>query len=186
MGLDKLRKKPHQLVSKRKDGKRPGYYGPDEGHYDDPGHGSNSSSSSGNGGGNGGGDNRENYITQQYTAPKTEPEPEYTVQDDLTDFATNVMKEASPLGGFEDDDEGETLYITKKPTVPYVSPTRTMKEQAPYLNYKPGPNYVTAEELSNLNRGTGDVDQLSSTLSKIQAVNPIEKQGFFDSVICKV
>ena len=30
-----------QLVKKRKDGKRPGYYGPDAGHENDPGHGSN-------------------------------------------------------------------------------------------------------------------------------------------------
>ena len=40
MGLDKLKKKkkkPNQLVSKRKDGKRPGYYGSDAGFgdYDD-------------------------------------------------------------------------------------------------------------------------------------------------------
>ena len=36
MGLDKLKKKkkPHQLVSKRKDGKRPGYYGEEEGFGD--------------------------------------------------------------------------------------------------------------------------------------------------------
>ena len=198
MGLDKLKKKkkPHQLVSKRKDGKRPGYYG-----SDDFGHGEDGR---GGGGGGGGGDSDDNYMDYYvspapspapapapsydtadfaYTTPSPSPEPDtsgdddYSIQDDLTDYATNVMETASVDGGFEDDgDDGESLY---------VSPTLKMKEEEPYYGYTPGPNTVTADELSNLNRGIGDVDELGSTFSKIQAVNPIENQGFFDSGIGK-
>ena len=198
MGLDKLKKKkkPHQLVSKRKDGKRPGYYGPDAGHANDPG---SSANDSGGGGGDGGGDDYMNYYSppaQSYTpAPTFDYESEaydttpaasysesdtseddsYNVQDDLTDFATNVMKAADPEGGFEDDDKGDSLYITKKPIVPYVSPTQTIKEEEPYYGYTPGPNYVTAQQLSNLERGLGDADQRAATLANIQAVNPIQQ-----------
>jgi len=42
------------LVTPTRDGSRPGYYGPDAGHENDPGHGSNSD----NGNGNGDGENR--------------------------------------------------------------------------------------------------------------------------------
>ena len=52
-----------------------------------------------------------------------------------------------------------------------------MKGEEPYIDYKPGPNYVTAEELSNLERGLGDADQRAATLANIQAVNPIQKAG---------
>ena len=103
----KKKKKPHQLVSKRKDGKRPGYYGPDEGHYNDP---SPSSSPSGNGGGEG------VYTppTQSYTpAPQ-----ELSVQDYMDDYATNVGKTASTTGGWEPDTDSRestvSKYITKK------------------------------------------------------------------------
>ena len=206
MGLDKLKKKkkkkkPNQLVSKRKDGKRPGYYGSDEGFgdYDD------SPSSNGSSGDNGGGYDYE-YAAYNPPSPEPSPEPSYSVQDDLTDYATNVgstasvgggfeddsddiqddltdyatnvMKTADPKGGFEDDgDTGDSLY---------VSPTRIMKEQEPYIDYKPGPNTVTAEELSNLNKGIGDADEQAATLAKIQAFNPIQKAGFFDSGIGKL
>jgi len=206
MGLDKLKKKkkkkkPNQLVSKRKDGKRPGYYGSDEGFgdYDD------SPSSNGSSGDNGGGYDYE-YAAYNPPSPEPSPEPSYSVQDDLTDYATNVgstasvgggfeddsddiqadltdyatnvMKTADPKGGFEDDgDTGDSLY---------VSPTRIMKEQEPYIDYKPGPNTVTAEELSNLNKGIGDADEQAATLAKIQAFNPIEKTGFFDRGIGKL
>ncbi len=202
MGIDKIKKKkkkkPNQLVSKRKDGKRPGYYGSDEGFgdYDD----SPSSSSSSDNSSSSSDDNYMDY----YSAPA--PAPSYSVQDDigdyatnvgstasvgggfdddsddiqddLTDYATNVMKTADPKGGFEDDgDDGESLY---------VSPTQIMKEKEPYIDYKPGPNYVTADELSNLERGLGDADQRAATLANIQAVNPIQKAGFFDSGIGKL
>ena len=77
MGLDKLKKKkkkPNQLVSKRKDGKRPGYYGSDAGFgdYDD------SPSSSGGGGGssdNGGGYDYE-YAAYNPPSPAPSPEPD--------------------------------------------------------------------------------------------------------------
>ena len=43
MGIDKIKKKkkkkPNQLVSKRKDGKRPGYYGSDDYGYGEDGQG---------------------------------------------------------------------------------------------------------------------------------------------------
>ena len=57
------------LVTPTRDGSRPGYYGPDAGHANDPGHGSNSNM----GGGNGGDgadtkpDARDAYIAQMYT-----------------------------------------------------------------------------------------------------------------------
>ena len=201
MGLDKLKKKkkkkkPNQLVSKRKDGKRPGYYGSDEGFgdYDD------SPSSNGSSGDNGGG---YDYEYAAYNPPS--PEPSYSVQDDLTDYATNVgstasvgggfeddsddiqddltdyatnvMKTADPKGGFEDDgDTGDSLY---------VSPTRIMKEQEPYIDYKPGPNTVTAEELSNLNKGIGDADEQAATLAKIQAFNPFVAPALLPASLAK-
>tara|TARA_R100001015_G_C4577851_1_gene134825 strand:- start:101 stop:931 length:831 start_codon:yes stop_codon:yes gene_type:complete len=62
------------LVTPTRDGSRPGYYGPDAGHENDPGHGSNAP------GGNG--DNRENYISNQY---KNLPTPTVTVGVDKFD-----------------------------------------------------------------------------------------------------
>ena len=207
MGLDKLKKKkkPHQLVKKRKDGKRPGYYGSDAGFgdYDD------SPSSSGGGGGssdNGGGyDYEYAAYNPPSPAPSPAPEPEYdtadfaittpsptpepdTLGDDLEDDVTQMMVDMgltpdnaptiSTLPDPEDDgDTGDSLY---------VSPTQTMKDEEPYYGYTPGPNYVTADELSNLNRGLGDSDEQAATLAKIQAVNPIQKAGFFDSGIGSV
>ena len=49
------------LVTPTRDGSRPGYYGPDAGHENDPGHGSNSNMGGGNG------NARDNYISKQYT-----------------------------------------------------------------------------------------------------------------------
>ena len=55
MGLDKLKKKPHQLVSKKKDGKRPGYRGrTDADTMSGSGYGAGSSSSSSDSGGGSG------------------------------------------------------------------------------------------------------------------------------------
>ena len=173
MGLDELKKKkkPHQLVSKRKDGKRPGYYGPDEGFgdYDD------SPSSSGGGSDNGGGYDYE-YVAYNPPAPAPAPAPD-TSGDDQEEDVARMMADMGLTPTTEEDDGGNELY---------VSPTLRMKQQEPYIDYKPGPNYVTARELSRFNRDIGDIDELSSTLSKIQAVNPIEKAGFFDSGIGKV
>ena len=200
MGIDNLKKKkkkkPNQLVSKRKDGKRPGYYGSDDYGSGEDGQGGSSSSSSDNGGGD------DNNYMDYYVSPAPSPEPSYSVQDDLTDYATNVgstasvgggfdddsddiqddltdyatnvMKTADPEGGFEDDDDdGESLY---------VSPTQIIKEEEPYYGYTPGPNTVTADELSRFNRGIGDADELGSTFSRIQAVNPIENQGILSQI----
>ena len=114
----KKKKKPNQLVSKRKDGKRPGYYGPDEGHYNDPSPSPSPSSPSGNG--------SEPYTPtrsvkeQEWaTGSYTPPTQSYTVQDDLDDYATHVGKTASPTGGWEPDTDSKestvSKYITKKP-----------------------------------------------------------------------
>jgi hypothetical protein len=65
------------LVTPTRDGSRPGYYGPDAGHENDPGHGSNAP-----GGGNGGDGNMQDY---------------------MTDYATNVGKTAKSTGGFKGD-----------------------------------------------------------------------------------
>ena len=199
MGLDKLKKKkkkPNQLVSKRKDGKRPGYYGSDAGFgdYDD-------SPSSSGGGDNGGGEGVYSPPAQSYTpAPSfdyeseaydTTPAASYsepdTSGDDQEDDVAQMMVNMgltpdnaptgfAPTTAEDDGDTGESLYVSR---------TQTMKEQEPYVDYRPGPNYVTAQQLSNLNRGLGDSDEQAATLAKIQAVNPIEKQGFFDSGIGK-
>ena len=211
MGLDKLKKKkPNQLVSKRKDNKRPGYRGrTDADTMSGSGYGAGSSPSSSD---SSGGSDREDYISRQYTAPAPTPapEPEY----DTADFAfTTPSPEPEPdtLGDDQEDDVAqmmETLGITPDnaptgftPTTGedglgegdyddgkslYTSPTQTMKGEEPYIDYKPGPNYVTAEELSNLERGLGDADQRAATLANIQAVNPIQKAGFFDSGIGKL
>jgi len=54
------------LVTPTRDGSRPGYYGPDAGHENDPGHGSNA----GNGNGNGSSSNREKGIMSRGKGPK--------------------------------------------------------------------------------------------------------------------
>ena len=181
MGIDKIKKKkkkkPNQLVSKRKDGKRPGYYGSDDYGSGEDGQGGSSSTSSDNGGGD------DNNYMDYYSAPT----PSYSVQDDigdyatnvgstasvgggfdddsddvqadLTDYATNVMKTADPEGGFEDDDTGDSLY---------VSPTLTMKEkefafkpapfQGPYVDARDDP-FTTAK-----NTNTGILSKIGSGL----------------------
>ena len=58
------------LVTPTRDGSRPGYYGPDAGHENDPGHGSNAPGGGGGGGGDGGSTNREKGIMSQYSGPK--------------------------------------------------------------------------------------------------------------------
>jgi len=159
MGIDNLKKKkkkkPNQLVSKRKDGKRPGYYGSDDYGSGEDGQGGSSSSSSDNGGSD---DNYMDYYVSP--APSYSVQDDLTdyatnvgstasvgggfdddsddIQDDLTDYATNVMKTADPEGGFEDDDTGEYLY---------VSPTLKMKEEE--FAFKPAPfkgPYVDARD----------------------------------------
>jgi hypothetical protein len=211
MGLDKLKKKkkPHQLVSKRKDGKRPGYYGPDAGHANDPGSSANDS-----GGGDGGGDDYMNYYSPPAPAPAPAPAPtfdyeseaydttpaaSYSEPDTSGDTADFAFTTPSPKPDTSGDDQEEDvarmmvdmgLTPDNAPTVStlpdaeddgdtgeslYVSPTQTMKDEEPYIDYKPGPNYVTADELSNVIRGTGDSDERAATLARIQAVNPIQQ-----------
>ena len=168
MGLDKLKKKkPNQLVFKRKDGKRPGYRGrTDADTMSGSGYGAGSSSSSSDSGGNGGGYDYE-YVAYNPPSPAPSPEPD-TSEDDfvnpLDEFGIKGNVYADTV--YDDGDEGEELY---------VSPTLKRKQQIPYMDYKPGPNYVTADELSRLNRGIGDSDERISTLAKIQAVNPMQQ-----------
>ena len=167
MGIDKLKKKPNQLVSKGKDNKRPGYRGrTDADTMSGSGYGAGSSSSSSDSGGNGGGYDYE-YVAYNPPSPAPSPEPD-TSEDDfvnpLDEFGIKGNVYADTV--YDDGDEGEELY---------VSPTLKRKQQIPYMDYKPGPNYVTADELSRLNRGIGDSDERISTLAKIQAVNPIQQ-----------
>jgi len=191
MGIDKIKKKkkkkPNQLVSKSKNGKRPGYYG-----SDDYGSGEDGQGPSGpSGGGGGGGDSDDNYMDYYSApAPAPAPAPSYSVQDDigdfatnvgstasvaggfeddgddiqadLTDYATNVMKTADPKGGFEDDDDdGESLY---------VSPTQIMKEKE--FAFKPDPftgPYVDARDdpfTTAKNTNTGFFDSGIGKLAK--------------------
>ena len=189
MGIDKLKKKPNQLVSKGKDDKRPGYRGrTDADTMSGSGYGAGSSSSSSS---DSGGDNRENYISQQYTAPEPEydtadfafttPSPSLQpdiLGDDQEEDVARMMADMgfTPTTDEDDGDTGDSLY---------VSPTLKTKAREPYIDYRPGPNYVTAQQLSNLNRGLGDSDEQAATLAKIQAVNPIQRTGFFDSGIGK-
>ena len=167
MGIDKLKKKPNQLVSKGKDNKRPGYRGrTDADTMSGSGYGAGSSPSSSDSGGNGGGYDYE-YVAYNPPSPAPSPEPD-TSEDDfvnpLDEFGIKGNVYADTV--YDDGDEGEELY---------VSPTLKRKPQIPYMEYKPGPNYVTADELSRLNRGIGDSDERISTLAKIQAVNPMQQ-----------
>ena len=178
MGIDKIKKKkkkrPGQLVAKSKNGKRPGYYGSDD--YGSGEDGQGPSGPSGSDGGGGGGEGVYEPPTPSYTpAPSYSVQDDLTdfatnvgstasvaggfeddsddIQDDLTDFATNVMKTADPEGGFEDDDTGDSLY---------VSPTQIMKEKE--FAFKPAPfqgPYVDARDdpfttVKNTNTGFFD------------------------------
>ena len=167
MGIDKLKKKPNQLVSKGKDNKRPGYRGrTDADTMSGSGYGAGSSPSSSDSGGNGGGYDYE-YVAYNPPSPAPSPEPD-TSEDDfvnpLDEFGIKGNVYADTV--YDDGDEGEELY---------VSPTLKRKQQIPYMDYKPGPNYVTAQQLSDSIRGTGDADERVATLAKIQAVNPIQQ-----------
>jgi len=84
------------LVTPTRDGSRPGYYGPDAGHENDPGHGSNAP------GGDGGNDKP---TMADIAGPKTTTTQ--TMQDYMTDYAINVGKKADPRGGFFGDNTPE-------------------------------------------------------------------------------
>ena len=201
MGLDKLKKKkPNQLVFKRKDGKRPGYRGrTDADTMSGSGYGAGSSSSSNSGSGDEGVYEppaqsytpapEPEYDTADFafTTPSPKPTPATTFPEPGIDYIDLGSDRFTPVtiedvrvyakdnrlstvrGGYEPNitrDTGNSLY---------VSPTQTIKDEEPYIDYKPGPNYVTADELSNVIRGTGDADERVATLAKIQAVNPIQQ-----------
>ena len=84
------------LVTPTRDGSRPGYYGPDAGHENDPGHGSNAP---------GGGDGGDKPTMADIAGPKTTTTQ--TMQDYMTDYAINVGKKADPRGGFFGDNTPE-------------------------------------------------------------------------------
>ena len=164
------------------------------------------SSSSGGGGGGGGSSNDDNndymdyyvspapatttrdvkeaeFATGSYTAPEEDDDTSGEDNEEIQAREKEAFDEGFRTDAYNDlygitteEDKGDKLY---------VSPTQTMKEEEPYYGYTPGPNTVTADELSNFNKGIGDIDELGATFSKIQAVNPIEKQGFIDSGIGK-
>ena len=120
MGLDKLKKKkkPHQLVSKRKDGKRPGYYGPDAGHANDPGSSANDS-----GGGDGGGDDYMNYYSPPAPAPAPAPapEPEYDTADFA--FTTPTVSYSEPDTSGDDQEEDVAQMMVDMGLTPDNAPT---------------------------------------------------------------
>ena len=144
MGIDKIKKKkkkkPNQLVSKRKDGKRPGYYG-----SDDYGSGEDGQGGGGGGGGgsdNGGGDDN-NYMDYYvspapspapapsydtadfaYTTPSPSPEPDTSGDDQEEDVAQMMVDMGlTPNNAPTDftlpdaEDDGNNLYVTPSQTI---------------------------------------------------------------------
>ena len=193
MGLDKLKKKkkPHQLVKKRKDGKRPGYYGPDEGFgdYDD------SPSSSGGGGGgsdNGGGYDYE-YVAYNppAPAPAPTPEPEY----DTADFAFTTPS-PSPQPDISGDDQEEdvaqmmvSMGITPDNT-PTVSTLPDAEDDGESL-YTKTIQINPVDEFGikgsvYANTGFTPVSGPNVTYDTIANLPPPQPKGFFDSGIGKL
>ena len=133
-----------------------------------------------------------------FTTPSPEPELDTLGEDQEEDVARmmidmGIIADNAPIGFTptteeDDGDTGESLYVT--PTLgedQEEDVARMMVNMGLISGNTSGPNYVTAEELSNLNKGIGDLDEQAATLAKIQAVNPIEeKTGFFDSGIGKL
>ena len=139
MGIDKIKKKkkkkPNQLVSKRKDGKRPGYYGSDDYGSGEDGQGGSSSSSSDNGGGD---DNYMDYYVSPapspapsydtadfaFTTPSPSPQPD-TSGDDQEDDVAQMMVDMglTPNNAPTDftlpdaEDDGNNLYVTPSQTI---------------------------------------------------------------------
>jgi len=193
MGLDKLKKKkkPHQLVKKRKDGKRPGYYGPDEGFgdYDD------SPSSSGGGGGgsdNGGGYDYE-YVAYNppAPAPAPTPEPEY----DTADFAFTTPS-PSPQPDISGDDQEEdvaqmmvSMGITPDNT-PTVSTLPDAEDDGESL-YTKTIQINPVDEFGikgsvYANTGFTPISGPNVTYDTIANLPPPQPKGFFDSGIGKL
>ena len=193
MGLDKLKKKkkPHQLVKKRKDGKRPGYYGPDEGFgdYDD------SPSSSGGGGGgsdNGGGYDYE-YVAYNppAPAPAPTPEPEY----DTADFAFTTPS-PSPQPDISGDDQEEdvaqmmvSMGLTPDNT-PTVSTLPDAEDDGESL-YTKTIQINPVDEFGikgsvYANTGFTPISGPNVTYDTIANLPPPQPKGFFDSGIGKL
>ena len=148
----KKKKKPNQLVSKRKDGKRPGYYGPDEGHYNDPSPSPSPSSPSGNG--------SEPYTptrsvkeqewaTGSYTPPSPEPD---TSRDSTAAPTTQTMKEeewatgsyTSPTTTTETSDGGSTAPKGRNWLGDYDPYNKTgCKEKGLHMDYDGDISYTT-------------------------------------------
>ena len=157
MGLDKLKKKkkPHQLVSKRKDGKRPGYYGPDAGHANDPG---SSANDSGGGGGDGGGDDYMNYYySPPAPAPAPAPEPEYDTADFA--FTTPTVSYSEPDTSGDDQEEDVARMMVDMGLTPDNAPT-----------------------VSTLPDAEDDGDNLYVTPAETIEINPVDEFGIKGNV----
>jgi len=132
------KKKPNQLVSKSKDGKRPGYYGSDAGwgDYDSP----SPSPSSDNGGG---GEGVYTPPTQSYTpAPAPEPAPqELSVQEYMEDYATNVGESADT---FTDTNEYFPTKEKATSTDKWIRPGEEYKDMPYFQQHKVvrNPDYI--------------------------------------------
>jgi len=160
MGLDKLKKKkkPHQLVKKRKDGKRPGYYGPDEGFgdYDD------SPSSSGGGGGgsdNGGGYDYE-YVAYNPPAPAPAPAPAPTFDYESEAYDTTPAASYSESDTLGDDQE----------------------EDVAQMMVNMGLTPDNAPTVSTLPDAEDDGDNLYVKPSQTIQINPVDEFGIKGSV----
>ena len=199
MGLDKLKKKkkPHQLVSKRKDGKRPGYYGPDAGHANDPG---SSANDSGGGGGDGGGDDYMNYYYSPPApapTPAPAPEPEYDTADFA--FTTPTVSYSEPDTSGDDQEEDVAQMMVDMGLTP---------DNAPTISTLPDPEdedsgdnlYVTPAETIEINpvdefgikgnvyadTGFTPVSGQNITYDTFASLPAPEPKGFFDSGIGKL
>jgi|TARA_X000001316_G_C916103_1_gene30484 hypothetical protein len=112
------------LVTPTRDGSRPGYYGPDAGHENDPGHGSNAP-----GGGTGGNDRPNPH--QGMKTPTVDlshfgdPDPEVNVptanrKDTITSFRNNYAAQRAAMGllnflpGAQIYNIGKTAFETNK------------------------------------------------------------------------
>ena len=187
MGLDKLKKKkPNQLVFKRKDGKRPGYRGrTDADTMSGSGYGAGSSSSSSDSGGNGGGYDYE-YVA--YNPPA--PEPEY----DTADFAFTTPS-PSPQPDISGDDQEEdvaqmmvSMGITPDNT-PTVSTLPDAEDDGESL-YTKTIQINPVDEFGikgsvYANTGFTPISGPNVTYDTIANLPPPQPKGFFDSGIGK-
>jgi hypothetical protein len=95
------------LVTPTRDGSRPGYYGPDEGHANDPGHGSNAPGGDRD---NDGGDDDNRRQQRQTNLPSKRTNPNYTGDDANKG---KIKGTTTDKGGTGRDDQGNKLKAQK-------------------------------------------------------------------------